>query len=1138
MKVISRISNLMDHFIQRLWKHSLIVIIGIFVLVVAFFLKLAYDNWRSDVAFSSARALLSDAKKLSDEGNYENAYQRFDSLATGGELRNYPGVQAEAVFRAAFNLQMLDRYDEALERYDDFIAQFPDSPWVENTLYASGLCYANLQNYEAARKSFRELLNRFPNSQFKDGAQKFIKESLIQDAQVLLSKPKALFDEENYEDAYQEFNKLATSDELRNYPGVQAEAVFRAAFNLQMLDRHDEALERYDDFIAQFPDSPWVENALYASGLCYTNLQDYEACRDILQKLLNSYPESTFKDTAQRMIKESFLREAQTLLNEENYEDAYQEFNRLATEKELEGYSDLQTEARSKATYSFLKQVGRNDEELIPYIDFLTQSTETQFVEDNALFNIGLLTFKLQNYDVSLRAFEQLRESVSDSALKESALYNIGIANYNLQDYAESHHALTEFLSEFPNSRLKEKALYNRGRANYNLHDHEDSRSDFGKLLDDFPKSEFKQAAERFIARSFLEEVKMLLDAKKYKLAYQEFDRHLTQGKYNDYEDLKIEATYTAAYSLKQLAIKEDDTASDSQARGDYNRAETYAGQAIVHYDSARSRYIQFISDFPKSQYVMQAYMDIGDIDVRHNNYVAARANYESALENTDDLKLQVKIQVKIARTYHDQGEAKETIDAYTRLLEEYPAIEVSDFITEAKRRIADSHFRLKNWENAASAYLEAYGRAFISNDKSAAYYVYQAAEAYYKLGKDYKDADETGLAVENFGKALTWYQFVLDEFPTDAVASHSLYAAMDVLSELKYQDELEQIALENVVSEIRHLTGSSDDIDLKGLSYFMIALTQEEHIKDYPKALENYKDAITYVEHSVIKAQAYYRTGRIYQNKLDLPDRNRALQAFKILIDEYGKSENMEVASLVTNARIHYSKLSNNVKSLELNSEQIGKKARASTVLLKMNDTSGRMIRSGSGFFVRPSQIATNYHVVQGSVGGYAEPVGESFGVEENPKYTIQGYTAIDIERDLIILKVSGLNPPPLPLGDSDMVERNNQIYAVGTPLGHGAFKGTISPGIISNILKNNIGKRTYLSMTAPVSPGNSGGPVLNNKGQVIGIAVSQVLRRDPKSKINRVQNLNLAIPSNDLTVLLEKVAPPKPLQQAELAK
>ena len=190
---------------------------------------------------------------------------------------------------------------------------------------------------------------------------------------------------------------------------------------------------------------------------------------------------------------------------------------------------------------------------------------------------------------------------------------------------------------------------------------------------------------------------------------------------------------------------------------------------------------------------------------------------------------------------------------------------------------------------------------------------------------------------------------------------------------------------------------------------------------------------------------------------------------------------------------------------------QQIAKKALASTVLLLMEDANGQPLTLGSGFFVRNSQVATNLHVVKGASRGYAKLVGQK------TKYDIEGITAVDAEHDLVILKISVPEVEAIPLGDSDTIQVGESIYAVGNPRG---LEGTFSQGIISSIRKVGIDK--ILQLTAAISPGSSGGPVLNDKGQVIGVSVAT---------FRSGQNLNFAIPSNYLEKLMEQIGPVKPL-------
>ena len=153
---------------------------------------------------------------------------------------------------------------------------------------------------------------------------------------------------------------------------------------------------------------------------------------------------------------------------------------------------------------------------------------------------------------------------------------------------------------------------------------------------------------------------------------------------------------------------------------------------------------------------------------------------------------------------------------------------------------------------------------------------------------------------------------------------------------------------------------------------------------------------------------------------------------------------------------------------------EQIAEKALAATVYLEMKDSTGKTLGFGSGFFVRENLIATNYHVIEGAARGTAKRVGKY------TTYPIEGVTATDKTNDLAILKVTAYGIKPLLLGDSDAVRIGATVYVAGNPKG---LEGTFSDGIISN-RRASVAKER-LQMTAPISPGSSGGPVLNKRGK-----------------------------------------------------
>lgn len=191
----------------------------------------------------------------------------------------------------------------------------------------------------------------------------------------------------------------------------------------------------------------------------------------------------------------------------------------------------------------------------------------------------------------------------------------------------------------------------------------------------------------------------------------------------------------------------------------------------------------------------------------------------------------------------------------------------------------------------------------------------------------------------------------------------------------------------------------------------------------------------------------------------------------------------------------------------------QIAEQTFPSVVLVVIEDEYGQAISLGSGFFVGSNIIATNSHLLERGVSGYAKVVGDE------KKYNLLGYIGIDLEKDLVLLQLDGAEVSILQLGDSSDPAIGQEIYAIGNPLG---LEGTISEGIISGI--RMVESATILQITAPISPGSSGGPVLNNEGEVIGIAFATFAGG---------QNLNFAIPVKYLRDLLKNLHPPRALSE-----
>jgi hypothetical protein len=179
----------------------------------------------------------------------------------------------------------------------------------------------------------------------------------------------------------------------------------------------------------------------------------------------------------------------------------------------------------------------------------------------------------------------------------------------------------------------------------------------------------------------------------------------------------------------------------------------------------------------------------------------------------------------------------------------------------------------------------------------------------------------------------------------------------------------------------------------------------------------------------------------------------------------------------------------------------QIVEKAKPATVRIVALDEDWAQIKSGTGFFISADGlIVTNNHVIQGAAHLVAR-------TNEGATFEFQRIYAQPQGIDLAILKFSADGVPFLKLGKSSDAEEGQHVIVIGSPEG---LQGTVSEGIISAFREN----RSMIQITAPISHGSSGSPVLDETGQVIGVATLIAAEG---------QNLGFAIAVEEVSLALE---------------
>ncbi|BDU70752.1 peptidase [Geothrix oryzae] len=180
------------------------------------------------------------------------------------------------------------------------------------------------------------------------------------------------------------------------------------------------------------------------------------------------------------------------------------------------------------------------------------------------------------------------------------------------------------------------------------------------------------------------------------------------------------------------------------------------------------------------------------------------------------------------------------------------------------------------------------------------------------------------------------------------------------------------------------------------------------------------------------------------------------------------------------------------------------------------------RAVSGGSGVIISPAgEILTNYHVIA-SMGGSDNALEVKTSDGKSYKATVLGK---DKELDIALIKIDAAHLPFAKLGESDSLRIGEWVVAIGNPFG---LEHTVTQGIISaKGRKLDTGVSSFLQTDAAINRGNSGGPLLNLKGEVVGI----------NTAINPAgQNIGFAVPISQVNRIIKELRSGKPVSRGYL--
>ena len=995
------------------------------------------------------------AEQSGDVNHYDTAIEYIEKVAPTATI---PKHQEGLTYLWGHILYRTEQFELAEPKFTQLIENFPNSLFVENAWYAIGQLNYKLQNYEDSRQAFKAVLDGFPNSDFKDDAQHLIAQSFL--------------NESNYEQAYQEFDKIAT-EEFKNYPDLQAEAMYKAAYSLNQLGRDDEAIGRYTNFITQFPESQYVTAAYFDQGAIYSRQKDYDNARVNYELALQNTADRTLQAEIQSAI-------GRTYFDQGDYENAIVSYKTL-----LEEYpeSDFIAEAKlgiadshfrlsnwSEATVAYERVINEHEEatDFIPYCSY--QIGEAYYKLGSDEIKAGETDAGMATLELALQWYQKTVDDYPQDPVAPHALYGAIWALNDLGRKDELETIAREFIEKNKNDNefdilAAEVQLRFADIKRTEFKQYVEAAVEYAKLWDYRPLPKFhlvKLMGKFFEGRSYYEAAKpegyQEGDAgedfnqehlQKSVSAYQEaiamfnddaFLPGVAEERYDDFSEriAQVEACImnealshemlgdwtqardryasipeTSEYYERALLlvanshVKEGDKEgaisyynsildklADADNRSlaeiklaDLLRAEERFEEAAVQYqavvdgnptgeyaddalylvglcyyqaasenpallESSEMAFKRVISDYAESPNAVEAYYGLAlayrdaaqkQDDTEKWPLILQLADEASDKYSASDNELVLKtlghIDLIKATAIENSGEEVD-IDALVASLKRI--VDNTGAPEEARSRsqlkIGHTYYSAKRYDEALAEYL-LFVQTF-PNSELAPNAQYQAAVCHYQIAQSAMDAGSKQLSLQNAVSAAEKVATLTEDANNLISANYTAGLALLGLEdnrgaadafkavtalEGQTEDEARKSLIFQAHSRLAELNGilgdhaaavqeyqyiieNTDEADMKGRSYFAMAFAQEEQLKAYQDALMSYQNAIELVEDALVKAQSYYRIGLIYQDQLK--QSAKALDTFQTLIGEHSGSDDSNIASMVADAGIRRSTL------------------------------------------------------------------------------------------------------------------------------------------------------------------------------------------------------------------------------------
>ncbi|MFH1259078.1 MAG: tetratricopeptide repeat protein [Elusimicrobiota bacterium] len=716
-------------------------------------------------------------------------------------------------------------YDLAKDCFTKVFKNYIDSPLLPGVLYRLGCIYFAQEQYPLAVLKWKELVDKYPDSEFFNPARFLLAESS--------------FRQENVVQAMADYAQVASDD-------LAMDVQYKIIYSLALQDQYEPAVAKADKFLKDYQWGQLAANVYIIKGYCLYKLSNYQEAILEYQKIIDRFPNSLFQDKALYLMSIAYFRsqlyaeiitnvyqilklappsptrwQAETFywIAEAYYLLKRYDLARITYEMVLKNYSNTNLlPYAQQGVASCYEKLGNYEQALLAQAKVLALSKEmkNKDVQKSSVLETADILFNKRDYEKAIAYYEEFVSKNSNDAKTAYALYQEGTALHRLEYFSEAIKKWLQLINNFPQDELVVKALFQVGKTFFGLGDYAQAESMFRKIIEVYAQDKVSvKEALLLLAQSFYNQGKIDQAIEQYKVF---LEKNPTDTRIKEVNEL-LEMCYYRQGREKGDLLGLVEKFPQSQFSADVYWE--YGAEAFndKNYSKALEYMNKLLLNFPESERAEKALFYQAESYYCLKDYPPAVMKYKNYIQNFPKTALTGKAQFQIGVCYFEAADYVQSAIAFSKFIEAYPE---SPLVRDALLNIPLCYRKDRQPLQAVQSYLNFIQR--YPKDEKVPFLLIQ-------VGTIYEEQEDYLKAVEN-------YQKISADKPERWEA---LLAIGRCYQKIKAEDKME-----NVLKELSQKASLNNKYRLAGL--FLLAELYEKN-GTVNKSIELYRDIVQHSE-------------------------------------------------------------------------------------------------------------------------------------------------------------------------------------------------------------------------------------------------------------------------------------------------